>query len=86
MNGVAKRRVPRQVNALADLERVTKGRLDGAVHAVLLLLAALGDAVNFASALGLAMQDQPSYVLWSAVAALTASAVGLMHFAGISVK
>lgn len=48
--------------------------------------AAIGDAVNFQSALGVVMEDQPLYVLRLAVAALTCAAVGLMHFAGMSHK
>lgn len=53
---------------------------------LLLAAAAVGDAVNFQSALGVVMEDQPLYVLRLAVAALTCAAVGLMHFAGMSAK
>lgn len=66
-------------------ERLT-GIGSGLLTMFFIAAAALGDAVNFQSALGVVMEDQPLYVLWFAIVALTSAAVGLMHFAGKSRK
>ncbi len=55
-------------------------------RAVVLLVAAVGDAVNFKSALGEVSAALSDKQVWSAVVALTIATVGLMHFAGVSAR
>lgn len=57
-----------------------------ALHVMLLAVAAGGDAMNFHSALGVLAQQQSGAQLWVVVAALTAAAVGSMHFVGMSAR
>jgi hypothetical protein len=56
------------------------------LHVVLLLIAAAGDAMNFDTALGVLAQNQTDLEVWTVVAALTAAAVGSMHFVGTSAR
>ena len=62
------------------------GWLGRARRALVLLVAAGGDAVNFYGALAIADPNLYGWQVVAAVLALTSATVGLMHFAGVSAR